>query len=111
MVGETVIVETRTDTGARDGMNAVIWNTDEVPVSDVLVEPGDGADRIESNRPDGVEVLYTLRWPKADAHALEHLRIKVRGEWLKVIGMPDRYAEPNCPTRWNMTVKVGRVDG
>ncbi len=108
MVGETVYVETRA-AGTPDRFNAPTYTYSETQVDNVLVSPGTSQDVTDSNRPEGVEVNYTLYFPKAYTGSLEGLRVKVRGNYYHVIGCPDRYSP--CPTNWNMTVMVGRVNG
>jgi hypothetical protein len=110
MIGETVIVENKVKTGV-DGHNNAVYETSETVVADVLVVPGPRADVVESNRPDGHLVKYTLHFPKTFNTPLESLRIRVRGRWLRVIGSPDHYTKENTPTRWWMPVEVGEVDG
>lgn len=112
MKGETVIVVRSVEVG-RDPANNPITEESESAVEDVLVAPGPLADAHESNRPKGVEVRYTLHFPKTyDGGDLTGASIKVRGEDpLAVVGSPRTYTTENTPTRWNMPVEVGRVDG
>jgi hypothetical protein len=110
MVGETVIVETRTET-SRDSFNAPVYGYQEVQVDNVLVSPGPRSDIVESNRPDGHLVKYSLHFPKTFDTGLEGLRVKVRGKWYRIIGAPDHYAEANTPTQWWMPAEAEAVDG
>ena len=110
LTGETVVVAKRTETG-RDEFNNPTFSDEETAVDNVLVAPGEAADVIESVRPEGVEVNYTLYFPKTFTGDLECEKVKVRGEWLDVIGHPDRYADEVCPTDWNMVVMAGAVHG
>ena len=110
--GETVVVSYREQTGV-DAFHSPVYKDVEMDVDNVLVEPGEAADVIESVRPDGTEVNYTLRFPKTfkEASKLENGKVKVRGQVIKIIGHPD-YLDPEmCPTDWNMTVKVGKTNG
>lgn len=111
IVGETVVVERRTQVGVDPGNNAVFeWAPESV--DDVLVAPGARADVVESVRPAGVDVRYTLHFPKGYPATLRGARVRVRGqEPLAVVGDPDHYIAANTPTRWSMPVEVGRVDG
>ena len=107
---ETVIVETREQAGT-DELNAPVYETGELAVGGVLVEPGETDDVRDSVR-DGDLVKYTLRFPKAyDGPQLDGLRIRVRGESLAVIGAPRPFDPEACPTDFNMTVRVGDVHG
>ncbi|MEY8460975.1 hypothetical protein AALA69_07595 [Eggerthellaceae bacterium 24-137] len=108
--GEAVTVEERREAG-RDAMGCVVYETSEREVAGVLVQPGATADIEEGNR-SGRTAAYTLLWPKADGSpVLDGLRVRVRGEWLAVIGSPRPYDAAACPTAWNMQVKVGCVHG
>jgi hypothetical protein len=107
---ETVVVETREQTGA-DELNAPVYKNGELNVPGVLVEPGETDDVRDSVR-DGDVVRYTLRFPKAySGPRLEGLRIRVRGESLAVIGAPRPFDPEACPTDYNMTVRVGDAHG
>ena len=79
-------------------------------VQNVLVCPGATVDAVESMRPDGVTVAYTLAFPKPYAADLRGAEVEVRGERFRVIGDP-RPCELNCPTAWWMRVEVERHDG
>jgi hypothetical protein len=108
--GETVILETKEETG-KDGLNNPVWTTSEAVVPNVLVVPGPRADLIESNRPDGKIVKYTLHFPKTFTGDLKGCRVKVRGKWCLVVGAPDRYTPENTPGEWNMPAEVEATDG
>lgn len=109
MRGETVIVKTREKVGV-DDFNNPVFDYVDARVDDVLVAIGSQGDVIDSNRPDGVSVKYTLYFPKTfENDILERSEVEVRGECLRVIGMPDRWN--NCPTRWNMVCEVGVTNG
>lgn len=110
MKGEIVIVERRTKIGV-DDLNDPIYETTSTEVSNVLVCPGSTSNVIESIRPDGVEVAYTLHFPKTFSGSLRGCRISVRDEWYSVIGDPKPYMLENCPTEWCMPVEVGVVNG
>lgn len=108
--GEAVTVEERREAG-RDAMGCAVYETSEREVAGVLVQPGATADIEEGNR-SGRTAAYTLLWPKADGSpVLDGLRVRVRGEWLAVIGSPRPYDAAACPTAWNMQVKVGCAHG
>lgn len=118
MFGENIVIFTQSGT-TKDDMGEVIsaWRTEMV--ADVLVRPRgalDGSDRIGS-----VQVKYTLALPKeytANMPSLANGRVALidRGmdannpdAALHIIGEPD-ITKP-CPTRWNCSVEVGRIDG
>lgn len=110
LTGETVVVTNRTETG-RDEFNNPVFTDVEEPVDNVLVAPGAAADVVDTVRPEGAEVNYTLYFPKTFTAKLECEKVQVRGEWLDVIGHPDRYSDDVCPTDWNMVVTVGVIHG
>ena len=108
--GETVTVECKYPVGT-DEFNQTVYGTAELEVADVLVAPASGSDVIESNRPDGAQVRYTLHFPKSYIGKLDGLRVKVRGEWLDIVGSPRRYTAENTPGKWNMQAEAGVVNG
>lgn len=110
MIGEIVKVITFEETG-RDAFNAPVRSPVVEEVSNVLVAPGDATDHIESMRPDGTDVRYTLYVPKTFSGELEGANVEVRGEQLHVIGKPDHFDPVNCPTDWWMVAKVGVLHG
>lgn len=111
IVGESVVVQRRTETG-RDPGNNPIWRWVPETVDDVIVAPGPRNDVTDSTRPDGVEVKYTLHFPKGYPETLAHARISVRGgSPLVVIGDPTHYTGSNTPGLWSMPVEVGAVRG
>lgn len=110
MVGETVTVRTRKQTGV-DRYNNAVWADVDETVGNVLVSPGATTDALESTRPDGVTIDYTLYFPKSYTGTLDHGQVCVRGEWLYVVGAPRPYDLVNCPTSWCMVVEVTRTNG
>lgn len=79
-------------------------------VGNVLVTPG-STDDMDASRPDGIEVAFSLGFPKTYAEGLRGCSVEVRGETYAVVGDPQRYTEENVPGPWNMTVEVTRTDG
>lgn len=108
--GEGVTVITRTEVG-RDPGNSPIWADVEQVVDNVLVSPGPRADVIESNRPEGVDVVYTLGFPKTLTGSLRGCRVRVRGEAFHVVGDPRPGQDNLTPGPWNRVVEVERRDG
>lgn len=81
-----------------------------VDVDDVLVEPGSGSDEITSTMPNGVEITFTLRFPRAWPYqSLKDALIRVRDTDCKVIGDPKPFDGGITPTRWNMNVQVSAI--
>lgn len=110
MKGEKVTIITK-QAVSKDILGNVVFAETEEQVDNVLVAPGEAADVIDDMRPDGTEVHYTLYFPKTFKGHLETGEIIVRGERLQVVGHPDRFDVGNCPTEWNMVVKVGTIHG
>lgn len=111
MKGETVVVVRSVEVG-RDPGNSPIYAEVRDRVEDVLVAPGPRTDIIESNRPEGTEIQWTLHFPKTFTGSLRGASISVRGgEPLGVVGDPQPYTLENTPTRWHMPVEVTRADG
>lgn len=77
---------------------------------DVLVQPGSTTD-LDASRPNGVEVVFTLHFPKLYTKSLQACRIEVRGDTYEVVGDPQPYTATNTPGAWNLPVEVKRVDG
>ena len=107
-MAETVTVITHVQEGT-DPFGAPTTQPQEKAVADVLVAPGATAD-LSEDRPEGVEVNYTLYFPKAFTGSLEGAEVVVRGERLRVIGHPDAFSA-GCPTSWNQVVAVGGSHG
>lgn len=122
MLGETVAVLTRTKTGT-DEMGEPVYEWTAETVDNVLVRPLSGSDLVDSLRPDGIQVSYSLAFPKAWTAGklpgfLAHRRVALvaRGmdakdadSALMVSGSPDRTVP--CPTAWDTVAEVGRNDG
>ncbi len=79
-------------------------------VAGVVVAPGTTTD-LDASRPKGVEVDFTLCFPKTFTGELRGCAVDVRGVEYEVVGNPQRYMEANTPGEWNLTVEVRRVDG
>lgn len=109
IAGETVTVRTPT-VGYDEHMEEVVtW--DEVTVQNVVVTPGATSDVLDSTRPDGTRVAFTLGFPKSFTAPLRGCRVLVRGIECAVIGDPQPYTAENVPGAWNYTAEVERVDG
>lgn len=121
MMGETVTVLTRSQTGA-DGFGDKVWAWTAEEVPNCLVRPLSGSDVDLGERPDGIKAQYTVAFPKAYSGNLARARVVLSDRVgavtdpaasaetaLRVSGAPD-VTRP-CPTLWNMTVTVGIVDG
>ena len=131
---DTVRVWTRTQTGT-DPMNEPVYSWSHVDVRGVIVKHGSSqslrqgellgkGDTLSDVRPDGTRLSFVLGFPRDyDGPPLKHGRITLlrptygmdadeTDGWkdaLVVIGNPTK--NPARPTRWDMLVEVGRVDG
>lgn len=77
---------------------------------EVLVCPGATSD-LDATRPNGVQVTYTLHFPKTWSDDLKDCKVEVRGETYYIIGDPKPYTSANTPGEWYMPVEVTRTDG
>ena len=107
--GETVTVRTPTVSYDEHMEEVVTWQ--EATVANVVVTPGTTSDVLDSTRPDGTRVAFTLGFPKTFTAPLRGCRCVVRGIECAVIGDPQPYAAENVPGPWNYTCEVARVDG
>lgn len=98
------------DEGALDELGSPIATERRETVQNVLVCPGATVDAVESMRPDGVTVAYTLAFPKPYAADLRGAEVEIRGRRYRVVGDPQPCVE-NCPTAWWMSAEVERYDG
>ena len=110
MKGETVKVKHFEATETDPFGGSISTETVSV-VDNVLVQPGASADVVESNRPNGSRIKYTLHFPKTFDDDLEGCKVEVRGNWYDVVGKPDHYTLENTPTKWWFPVEVGAVNG
>lgn len=109
IAGEAVTVRTPT-IGYDEHMEEVVtWQ--EATVQNVVVTPGATSDVLDSTRPDGTRVAFTLGFPKTFTAFLRGCHVLVRGIECAVIGDPQPYTAGNVPGAWNYTAEVERVDG
>lgn len=106
--GETV--EVVRSTVSYDELGEPVYGEPERERIEVLVCPGSTSD-LDATRPNGVEVVFTLHFPKTYTESLQGCRVEVRGGTYEVIGDPQPYTVANTPGAWNLSVEVKRVDG
>lgn len=109
IAGESVTVRTPTVSYDEHMEEVVTWG--EATVQNVVVTPGATSDVLDSTRPDGTRVAFTLGFPKTFTASLRGCRVIVRGVECAVIGDPHPYTAENVPGAWNYTAEVARVDG
>ena len=108
---ETVYVHNSTSTET-DPFGAAVEVDGDPTAVNVLVYDGADMNITESNRPDGVQIVYGLHFPKTwSGGNLDNRLITVRGEVCKVVGAPRPKTPENTPGKWNMVVEVERSDG
>lgn len=114
MQGASVIVHAPTAaTVDRFGNVESTWTS--YTVDDVLIAPGATAD-LEASRPEGVQVAFTLHFPKTWTQPLEGCEVELPAPWdagnpYQVIGSPAAYMGENTPTRWHMQAEVESAHG
>ena len=103
--------------GAADGLGnpARSWGEPET-VAGVLVASGDTDDATASNRPHGVDVAYTLVFPKAHSGSLRGCEVKVPGDdrWYRIEGDPKKHPDGQMARplgRWDRIAKAVASDG
>ena len=110
--GETVTVNRPYENGT-DRFNNVVYGMTGESVTDVLIAPG-STDLLDASRPEGVQVSYSLHFPKTYTESLEGCSVTLPAPWYgtyKVIGDPKPYMDVNTPTRWNRPVEVEAAHG
>ena len=109
IAGETVTV--RTPSVSYDEHMEEVMTWEDATVQNVVVTPGATSDVLDSTRPDGTRVAFTLGFPKTFTAPLRGCRVLVRGIECAVIGDPQPHTPDNVPGAWNYTAEVVRVDG
>lgn len=110
--GATVDVYTEAASGT-DRFGNVVYTSTKTTVDNVLIVPGATAD-LEASRPEGVQVAYTLHFPKSFSDSLEGASVELPAPWAgtyRVIGSPTPYIDANTPTPWHMPVEVEVAHG
>lgn len=93
--------------------NEIPGEPTEETVPDVLIAPGSTSD-LDASRPNGVEVAYTLHFPKDYAETLEGCSVALPAPYsgtYRVIGNPSAYMNANTPGKWNRPVEVEAAHG
>jgi len=109
--GEMVTVFAYAEVG-RDDMNTPIYAwAPEQTVGNVLVGPSSTDDLDGSTRPEGVEVVLALHWPKTYTGSLRGKLVEVRGTQYAVVGDPQPYTAANTPGAWNRPCYLTLTEG
>lgn len=75
-----------------------------------VVAPGSTSD-LDATRPSGVEVAYTVHFPKTWTDSLRGCSVRVRGRVYEVVGDPQAYTAANTPGMYNRPCEVKFADG
>lgn len=98
----------------QDRFGEPVYGTPEREVvGPVLIDPGT-SQRMEAARPDGVEIAFTIHFPKTFSGDLRGARIILPQPYAgvyEVDGDPYPYMEQNCPDDWYMEVQVVKTYG
>ena len=112
MKGTTITI-TRKGISGYDRFGNATYAEMEETVDNVLVAPGSTSE-LEASRPEGVDVAYSLHFPKTFSGDLEGCLIALPAPWggtYRVIGKPGQYMDVNTPTRWHLPVEVEVAHG
>ena len=105
---EPVVVITQET--VKNDLGEVIETSETQTKADVLVCPKSNQD-LGVERPDGDKVVFNLHFKKGWSVPLRGALVEVRGERYRVDGDPQPLTVDNCPTTFNLPVKVVRCDG
>lgn len=109
-LSESVQVICYTTSGVDSLGNDVKVAGGPLTVGGVLVVPGAQAEPGGGNRPDGMDIAYTLYFPKSFTGSLDGCDVVVRGERCRVKGHVDRYRVYGFMD-YDMKCEVGYVEG
>lgn len=94
-----------------DDFNAKVYEWIEEPDEiEIIATPG-ASTELDSSRPDGVVVSWTLHFPKTYTSSLKGCRVRVYGIEYKVVGDPQPYMPENTPGVFNRPVEVEAIYG
>lgn len=110
MIGETVTVIERTQSGV-DDFREPIFTEQRIDVANVLVAPKTTQDLTGSLRAAGDSLRIELHFPKTFTGSLAGVLVEVRGIRYRVDGDPIPYTAENTPLAWWLPVEAERVDG
>ena len=89
-----------------DGFDHPIY--EEVPTvfHNILVQPTESSDVIDTLNLTGKKAVYTLAIPKGDAHEWKNRKVSFFGKTFQTFGEPVEGIESMIPLGWNKKVKV-----
>lgn len=92
-----------------DELNAPIYKTSTVTVSNVLVEPISTDDIISEVNLNGKLEDVRLCIPKGDANDWENTTVTFFGHTWKTYGYEQEWIEANVPLAWNKKIRCKRI--
>ena len=107
MVGASVILHVRTQTGGDEFNNPVFSDTTET-VANVLIGQPTTDDITTSIDLYGKRIEYMLGIPKGDTHDWEDTVVEFFGQKYRTFGHTIQGIEENIPTPWHKKVRVER---
>ena len=113
MIRGVQVTVNRPSAETRDEYNNAVFAYTPETVDNVLVAPG-ATDLLAASRPEGVQVAYTLHFPKTYTETLEGCTVTLPAPWsgtYRVLGDPKPYIGANTPTDWNRPVEVKAAHG
>lgn len=107
MVGATVVLHVRTQTGVDEFNNPVFSDITET-VANVLIGQPTTDDITTSIDLYGKRIEYMLGIPKGDTHDWEDTVVEFFGQKYRTFGHTIQGIEGNIPTPWHKKVRVER---
>lgn len=107
MVGATVVLHVRTQTGT-DIFNNPVFSDATEPVANVLIGQPTTDEITTSIDLYGKRIEYMLGIPKGDTHDWEDTVVEFFGQKYRTFGHTIQGIEANIPTPWHKKVRVER---
>lgn len=105
IVGISIVLINKVDTGEVDGFNRPILTETQTIVEDVLVGEPSSDDYVNALNLYGKKAKYTIAIPKGDTNNWEG-DVIIWGDRYHIFTKPIRGIEENIPLRWNAKVMV-----
>lgn len=108
--GITITLHERTDTGAKDSLNRPKYETREIQVENVLIQPLTEQEITDTLDLTGKKAVYRLFLPKGDNHTWTDRKVSFWGQNWRVVGDSQEYIEDMVPLAWNKQIRVEKID-
>lgn len=89
-----------------DGFGKAIYEERPETVGNILVQPADSQEVVETLNLTGKKAVYTLAIPKGDEHEWRDRKVSFFGQDFRTFGEPIQGIESMMPLSWNKKVKV-----